>query len=853
MKNIEKNPPVIAEWFLRRMSYYEDTFSSIDNFNENYQSLLNNKGRFHAGIWYWLQTLLSARYYLSFLISKNFIMGRNYLKTAFRHLQRNKLNSFIGITGLSLGIACSIISFFIVYFEWSFDRFHEKGDRIFRIYEESHFANSPTVYTTHSHYPLRNFIIEHCPEVSFSVRYTERPVSIRYGEKSFNIYTGLADPEFFDIFSFHLISGDPSLAFSDPLSIILTSEFAQTCFGDEDPLGKTLLVENQLSLTVRGIMKDIPRNTHFKVNAIAPFALIGYPEDVDEFDWGGNSLATFVLLKEGVSFIEAGKKITSLLKQNNIDRIMHLQPVAEMNLYGLSGNESFYGLIIFSMISLTILLIACVNYTNLTVAGSALRTKEIGLRKVVGANKSDIIKQFMGETAILTLAAFVLGLAFVKVLQLIINNSGLYTFYFQDIEVLPGSIGILLILLLTGFVSGSYPSFIMSSLMPAITLKNSSFGSGGRPILRKILVTFQFVVVIFLFIGSTILYSQLEYMKNADLGYNKDNIVWSQLSGNRSSHYQSIKEDLMKYPEIQRVSWGSESPAYVGSNVWAVDWDGKDPEKKITFNFQYVDFDYIKTFKMKIIEGRDFSEQYSTDRTEAYIINESAVKIIGLNDPIGKRLSVFGNGGRIIGVVKDFNFQPLRNEIAPFVIAIGDDQWRHHIFIRVDPESSNEAMDIINNVFEKFDPDKSTEFYFFNDLISYSYRMEERMISLAGYLTFMLIFIASLGLFGMISFTSQQRTREIGIRKALGASSVQLLIMLNRNLLSWILMSNIIAWPLAYWAVNRIFENYAYHIGMNPLYFILSGLSALLIGLMTVILKTIKTVNVNPVNTLKYE
>ncbi|MCP4725165.1 MAG: FtsX-like permease family protein [bacterium] len=780
-------------------------------------------------------------------------MIKNYLKISFRNIRRNKLNSIIGITGLAIGIACSMLSFFLVHFEWSYDRFHDNREEIFRVYEELNFANSQTRYTTSSHYPLSNFIREKCSEVVTSIRYTQDQVTVRNGENVFSIEAGLADAGFFDIFSFPLLQGDPSRAFSDPMSVILTEEFARACFGEENPLGKTLLVNNELSLEVRGIMKDPPRNTHFSFRAIAPFALMGYPNDVDTFGWGGNPLETFVLLNKGTSSVETGEKITTLLSENDIEYIMHLQPVTEMNLYDVNGGGKIVWLSIFSIVSIAILLVACVNYTNLAIAGSVVRAKEIGMRKVMGAKKPDIVRQFLGETFMLTFAALVIGLLLTMFFMRILNNSGVYALNLQDLALIPAITGCTVIAILTGLISGGYPSFVLSSFMPANAIKDQAGAGGRRSILRKVLVTIQFVVVIFLIIGTTFLYRQLDYMQNKDLGYDRDNIIWSRLRGSRRASYDSIKEELLKYPVIENISWGGESPSHIGSSVWAVDWDGKDPEERITFNFQYVDYDYIKTFDMEIVEGRDFSDSFSTDETAAYIVNEMAVKTMGIDDPIGKRLSVFRNEGKIIGVVKDFHFQPLRSEIKPYVVAIGTSGWQNHVFIRIDQENTDEAMAVVNRVFDKFDPDKSSRFLFFNDLLAYNYTQEDMIGRLVGYFTILLIVVACLGLFGLISFTAQQRIKEIGIRKVLGASSSQLIIMLNKSLVTWIVISNIIAWPLAYIAVKIMFENYAYHIAMNPLYFIFAGAISFVVGLATVSLKTIKASNINPVNTLKYE
>jgi ABC-type antimicrobial peptide transport system permease subunit len=420
-------------------------------------------------------------------------------------------------------------------------------------------------------------------------------------------------------------------------------------------------------------------------------------------------------------------------------------------------------------------------------------------------------------------------------------------------DMIPVISGIILVTLITALVSGSYPSFVLSSFLPINAIKDSGEIRCRSSFLRKTLVTVQFIVVIVLIIGTTFLYNQLDYMKNKSLGFDRDNLIWLQMNKNRSKNFDNIKEELMQYPEIEGVTWSGESPHNIRSSVWAVEWDGKNPEEKITFNFQYVDYDYLNTLNMEFVNGRNFSRSFSTDKSEAYIVNELAVKIMGMKNPVGKRLSVFRNEGVIIGVVKDFHFQPLNNEIKPFVVAIGNDNWRNNLFIRLNPDNSVEALDVVKNVLAKFDPENSFIYYYFDDLIAYNYQQEERLGSLVRYFTIMLVVVASLGLFGMVSLTVQQHKKEIGIRKVLGASSSELMIMLNKNLAVWIMISNIIAWPLAYYAVTKMFENYAYHTGINPMIFILAAAASLIIGFAATSFKTIKAANINPVNTIKYE
>lgn len=787
-------------------------------------------------------------------------MFKNYLTIALRNIRKYKTYSAINIIGLAVGMACCLLIFFWVQNEFHFDRFHKNKNRIYQVYSELKYQDRQSRVFTGSYYPLAKLLKSDIPEVAEALRYEEADnILVKQGEISTTDNTvGLADPAFFQVFSFPFIKGNAETALTNRNSIVITERMAQKYFANADPLGQVLNVQGQADLVVTGVMQDVPYYSSLQFDGIVPFAWQFGPSGSEPTHWGGNPLQTFVLVSEHAALTNIAPKINDLFKKYNpTDKIQvdfHLHPLTRLHLYSPGGGGLFRLIQISSIIALFVLIIACINYMNLSTARSASRSNEVGLRKVVGAKKSNLVLQFLGESILLAFITMVIAILMVWLVLPTFNDlmdkQLSLNLVFQPIVIL----GIIGIALITGVVSGSYPALFLSSFQPIQTLKGTSRHSTRSSIFRKILVVSQFALSIFLIISTLILYRQMDFIKHKDLGYQHKDVLCIRMMGNMPGQYETVKYELLQNPKILSVSRSLQHPANIGSSVSALDWDGKNPEESVNMNFEYVDYDYFQTLGMEMVNGRAFSKELATDLREGYIVNQEAVKLMGMDSPVGKRLSVFRQEGRIIGVVKNFHFQSLHQPIRPFVIG-GNPGWdKNWMFVKLRPENITETIEYVKSICKKFDcNDSLINFHFLDDALDHSYQIENQIGQFARYFTMLGILISCLGLYGLASFMSQQRTKEIGIRKVLGASVPGVVAMLSKDFTKWVIFSNLIAWPAAYIASQKLLEIYAYRIAMEFEIFILSGFAALLIALVTVSYQAIRTAQRNPVESLRYE
>lgn len=787
-------------------------------------------------------------------------MFKNYLKIALRNIQKYKTYSFINIFGFAVGMACCLLIFLWVQDEFRFDRFHENRNQIHQVYSELKYQDGRTQVFTGSYYPLAKILKDEVPEVFDALRYEEATnILVKYDEKSTTDNTvGLADPSFFSVFSFPLVKGNIKTAMSDLNSIVITERMAQKYFGNEDPMGKVLNVHGQADLKVTGVIEDVPYHSSLRFDCIIPFVWQFGQSGKEPTHWGGNPLNTFILLNENVDLTKVAANVNDIFKKYNpSDKVQvdfHLHPLTRLYLYSPEGGGLIRSITIFSIIALFVLIIACINFMNLSTARSANRSNEVGLRKVVGAKKFDLVQQFFGESILLSLITLFLALVLVWLLiptfNSLMSKQLSLTLLLQPLVIL----GVIGIALFTGIVSGSYPALFLSSFQPIQTLKGASRSGTTTIIFRKILVVFQFALSIFLIIGTVVSYRQMNFVRHKDLGYDQKDVLCIRMIGSLQNQYETAKNELLRNPNIVSITRSVQHPVNIGSSVRALDWDGKNPDESASMNFEYVDYDYFKTLGMEIIDGRSFSREHSTDLSEGYIVNEEAVRLMGINSPVGKRLSVFRKEGRIIGVVKNYHFQPLHEPIRPFVIGANPNWDKNWMFIKLKSVNLTETMAYVKNACKKFDADYSyINFHFLDNALDYSYRAERQIGQFAGYFTVLAILISSLGLFGLANFMAQQRTREIGIRKVLGASVPGVVFMLSKDFTKWVIISNIIAWPAAYITTQKMLKRFAYRIDIGFEIFIFSGIAALIIALLTVIFQAIRTAQANPVESLRYE
>ena len=785
-------------------------------------------------------------------------MIKNYIKIALRNLTRHKGYSLINITGLAIGMACCILILLWVQDELRFDRFHKNADNICRVIQDIKFSDYSTTWAI-TQGPLGPSLKEDFPEIVNFTRVTGRRFRLNHGDQSFDEVLGMADGSIFEMFTFPLIEGDPQTALSDPHSIVLTEEMAKKYFGDEHPIGKILKADDQYDFLVTGIMEEFPLNSHFRYDFLIPF-IFGRELKYTVDNWRNSQFSTYVQVQEGISYQEVVQKISGYLYEKPTiekDAKLNLQPLERIHLYSNYEFDRPHGDItyvtIFSLIAFFILLIACINFMNLTTARSANRAREVGMRKVAGAYRRDLVRQFFGESILLAFIALIFAVGIVVLLLPVFNDLAAKELSFG----ISGNVHSLLVLvgiaLLTGIIAGSYPALFLSAFQPAIVLKGTLHSGTRGSIFRKVLVVLQFSLTILLIVCTTIVYNQMNFMRNRKLGYHKEYLVYAALRGDMRQQFDVVKEELLKNPNILDVTSSGNTPTYgynFSNSLWR--WEGQDPDEEILMRASFIDYNYFETFGMEIIEGRSYSKEFSTDPTEALIVNEEAVKVMGMESPLGKQLGIGDNQAKIIGVVKNYHFRSLKQKIEPLILILNPQNcWA--LFARLNSEDVSKTIGHMEKIWGQFAPGYPFNYRFMDEAIDNLYRSEQQIGTLFRYFSILAIFISCLGLFGLASFMAEQRTKEIGIRKVLGATVSNILLLLSKEFAKWVLIANLIAWPVAYYAMNRWLQGYAYRINIALWSFILAAVLALAIALFTVSYQAVRAATANPADALRYE
>lgn len=792
-------------------------------------------------------------------------MFRNYLKTTFRNILKHKGYSFINILGLAIGMVVCIFIFLWVRDELSFDRFHQNSDEIYRVVEDQ-LGITGIFRVAVTPWPLGQALVKDYPEVINSARFLRiRRRLIRHGDKCFyenGIY--VADPSFLEIFSFPMVKGDPATALSGGNNVVITEKIAEKYFGDEDPMGKTITSNNKVDYTVTGVIKNVPHNSHIKFDFLLPLEQTLKNSGVVG-NWSVNVFYTFLLLQKNADPQTLEEKIyeyrrrvephyaTRFRLQALTD--MHLRSDYSIDLYGVSKDTSLY-VYLFPLIAVLILLIAFINFVNLTVARTSTRAREVGIRKVMGARKMDLIKQFFGESILLAIIALIFAVVLVYLLLPLFNNLAGKNLTL-DVFVNSGTaLGLLLIVIITGAIAGIYPALILSAFQPTNIIRENLTNTSGKPaglLFRRILVVFQFTLSVVFIIGTWVVNRQLSYVNNKQLGYEKDQVLYFTKRGNIDQKYNAFKEELQKNPKVLAVTTSSDLLTYTLHSTNNFFWEGKIPGAKFMLHHFSVDHDYLKTLNMEVVDGRDFSKDFTTDSEgTAFIVNEAAVKAMNLEKPVGKRFGLGDKVGSIIGVVKDFHYKSLHNEIEPLVLRIAPERDRY-IFVNLRSENISETLNDIKKIHQKFNPQYPFEYHFLDDQLNRLYDNDRKTFTLLRYFTFIAILLSCLGLFGLAAFMAQMRTREIGIRKVVGASVFNITLMLSKEFLFLVVISSILAWPIAYFVMNRWLQSFAYRTAISSGIFIFSTILALFIAIFTVIYQSIKAATANPVDVIRYE
>ena len=794
-------------------------------------------------------------------------MLKNFMKIAFRNLLKNKTYSFINIFGLSVGIMCTILILLWVNDEISYDMFNKNAKQIYRVIQYDNNGKN-----SRSPAQLAPTLAASIPEIESYARIVKLPRLI-FKRSTNNFYEDngiIVDPKFFTMFDYPLLKGDPKTFLSEPGNIVITESLARKYFGNEDPINKTIQLDGQNDVKVTGVLKDIPGQSHIQFNFVMPFSLWELISSSDVKNWGAFNYTTYLELKKNANLSAATIKINQISRSKIPQQLLsdwkkfELQPLSQCHLSADIKNEQFLGnftvaedgktVYMFSMIAFFILLLACINFMNLSTARSGMRTREIGLKKVIGSSRLQLILQFLGEFFLISVIAFTFAIVFVHLLlpyfnqisgkQLVINHSR-------------NLIAYILIILSTTLLGGFYPAFYLSSFNPIRILKGQIHGSLKAKNFRSLLVVFQFAISIMLVTGTITVFRQLLYIQNKNLGFQKENIIYTPIAGNTGSKYTSLKNELLKNPDILAVTAKDCLPTNLRRNLVDFYWKGKAPGQNVLMELTGVDYKYFEALNIKFVQGRSFSEEYPTD-ANAFILNEEAVKQTGLKSPVGEKFATYNKSGIIIGVIKNTNFKSLHNTVNPQVFHLmnnvgAEAAYTGVILIKIKGMDQTGSLSFIENTWKSFNPDVPFEYHFLDKAYERLYSSDQRTRTIFNYFSFLAIMIACLGLYGLAAFTAEKRRKEIGIRKTLGADVKSIASMFINDFSILVLLSNVIAFPIAYYFMNGWLQDFAYRVELTWWVFVLSGGVALLIALLTVSYQAIKAAIANPIEALRYE
>lgn len=787
-------------------------------------------------------------------------MIKSFFRIAWRNMMRSKGFSSINIAGLVVGMASAILILLWIQNEVSYDQFHEKKDRIYEVWNRAEFSGELNCWNT-TPKVLARALEKDLPEVEMAARVDwGSNFLFTVGDKKLTVRGREVDSNFLQIFTFPLLKGNPAVVLKDIYSIVLTQKLAKKLFGNEDPMGKIIKIENKDNFTVTGILKDLPNNTRFDFEYLVPWAYKRLRGDDDE-NWGNNSTRTYVLLKPNATLASAAPKVRVMKQRYAKDEPkweMFLYPLSKWRLYSsfTNGKEDNGGRItfvrLFGIVAAFILLIACINFMNLSTARSEKRAKEVGIRKVVGAQKISLIGQFIGESLLLTLIA---GFFAIIVVQLSLGgfnkltDKELYIPYANPLFWLSG----LAFVLFTGLLAGSYPAFFLSSFKPVKVLKGTFKKAQALVTPRKVLVVLQFTFAIILIICTIVVKQQIDYAQNRQTGYNKHNLIYHIFTGDIAKNFELIRHELLSTGAAISVTKTSAPITESWSDGWGQEWEGKDPNDKTDFYRYNADQDLSKTAGLQFVQGRDFDpRKFPTDST-GMIINESSLKVMKFKDPIGKIVKDNGESWHIVGVIKDFILTDPYQPTRPMLI-FGAKAWFYTALIRLNPNNATEKnLKTAESIFRKYNTEYPFDYKFVDEEYAQKFEDEQRIGTLAGLFAGLTIFISCLGLFGLAIYMAESRVKEIGVRKVLGASVTGLTALLSKDFLTLVVISFALATPVAWWAMYSWLSNYPYRVSIQWWVFALAGLLSVLIALATVSYQAIRAALANPVKSLRTE
>ncbi len=856
MKKKRDTPPAFAAWILGRISRREDRLSISSDFSEIFDELVVEEGHFRARRWYWIQVIRSILPFIFNHFYWSVAMIKNYLKIAFRILKRQKAFSFINISGLAIGMACCLLLMLFIHYELSFDRYHENAKNIYRTAIKHSHSLMGTQMLNVTPGILAPFLREECPEVVTATKIQSSGGMIQYGNKRFDDDRFFfADSEFLEVFTFPLIKGDKKRALQEPYSVLLTQDTAEKYFGDENPIGKTLFVDNEYEYTVKGVLQNVPKNSHFTFDILASMVTL---ESIrgEEYVSGWKNYKTYLVLRKGTDTEDLLKKMQPIIDRRGMKDKFILQSLTDIHLYGnyvfeLETNGDIRYIYLLSATAFLLMLIACFNFVNLSTSRSVHRAKEVGMRKVIGANRAQLIKQFLGESLVISIIAFLISLILVK-LSLpwfrVHMERELKFMFFTDIQLL---LGLIALVFTVGLIAGSYPALFLSRFRPITVFAGILRPSSkGTTLFRNTLVVVQLVISITLITCTYVILGQLRYIHKRDLGFEKTHIVTAFIRDqNLQNNVEPFLTELRSHPQIVDITLSNQLPYLIMNANPDTRWEGMETNKEQQVFEIEVDNNFIDFFNLKVIQGRKFSRESKKDTEEACILNQTAARMTGWDDPLNRRY----NEETVIGVIEDFHFAPLNVKIAPLCLRLNRDpnEW---LSIKVSSHDIPGALAIIKRVWEKYSLEYPFIYSFLDERIDRLYSAQQKLGQSLTYFSAILIFVACLGLIGLSSYTTEQKTKEIGIRKVMGASAGSILSLLGKKYVRWLILASLIAWPVAYYMMQKwLQDNFVYRTKIGIITFIFSAAVAFAITIISVGFQTIKAATANPVDSLRYE
>ncbi len=871
--NFMKTPPHIARWILSVTNRKRNREIILGDFEEVYNEMLVSHGWFYAELWFYVQAVKSAPFFLFTSIYWGVVMFKSYLRIGYRNLLKNKTYSSINILGFALSLAAFILIALYVQYEFSFDIYHENADNIYRVVRNKPGGTGTAVTKTAvTPAPLAPLLVDAYPEILKATRIIQsKNAIVKVDNNSFsedNVYW--AEPETFEIFTIPFVQSKPLNVMKEPHSIVLSEKRALKYFGEINPVGKTLTLSirnHELDFEVAGIIKNMPGNSHLKMDVILP--LNTYFSSIIKREitsWRGNFIYTYLLLQKGTNSRALIAKFPGMLDKHvyekyNIEiedkykEVVTLQALTDIHLHSnrnaeLEANGDYEGVLLLSSLAVLFLIIACINYMNLSTAKASQRSKEVGLRKIVGAQRRQLIYQFFGESILTTFIAFIISIAIVI---LVLPSFSLFVERNLEINLYNNPqlfISLAALVLFIGLYAGSSPALFISNLNPLSVLRGSFIRSKKGSRLRSILVIVQFAITIIFITFTFVVKDQLDYIRDKDAGYTKDHIITLNVPDkNIAEHIETIKSELVKHPGIIMVSNSYKLPNNIDEHR-GIYRPGKEP---FMIYYNSADYNYSDLYDIEIIKGRNFSRKYPADLKGAFLVNEAAVKAAQWEDPIGEELTHFtGKTGKIVGVMKDFHIRSFHYAIEPVYIIL-DPGSTNYLSIKIGSENIAGTIKYVENVMKRIAPTVPFNYKFFDEIYNSVYQNEKKLGLIFSAFAMMAIIVACLGLFGLATFAAENRTREVGIRKTLGSSSSEIFILLSKEFLTWVLLGNIVAWPFAYYFIRNWLNSFTYRVELNLLFFMFAGMLSLIIAIITVSYQAAKAARVNPVDSLKYE